>query len=238
MKRVAILVGAAAALALTSPADATLQIAFSNGGSSFFCQDQTACDLDGAVKNLLLLNTTVGDFKIVGTFAASSAGHPDTLSVSNLTITNMASTTETLRMAVGDTGFIGPAGLVFSSGSGTFNNGIGSTGALSFFADNADTQPAATSTDLPGTLLFNPSATAVTAPDSFAGTLVTADHLSTPFSMAEGAVITLKPGASLTGFNASMAAVPEPQTWALLGLGFGFMGLLGWRKSKSSRFAF
>lgn len=228
---------AAFAVALASPAHATLQLAFANGGSTFFCADQTACDLDGAAKSLLLLNTMVGDIRIVGTFAASGTG-PNDLSVSNLTITNLGHTTETLKMAVGDSGFFGPVSFIRSSASLTFNNDNGETASLSFFADHANIQPATTAFTLPGSNLLTKSGTITVSPDSFSGTKDTPFSPLGPFSMAEGASLTLLPGASVTGFNESMTSgVPEPTTWAMLGLGFAFLGFIGWRR-KGARFAF
>lgn len=222
-----------------APANATLQIAFSNGASTFFCADQTSCDLDGAVKNLLLLNTVVGDIKIVGTFAASTT-HPDELSVSNLTITNLSKTvSETLKMAVGDIGFVGPVESIRASGSGTFNNDVGGSASVSFWASGSNTQPAVTSTDLPGVNLFTTGEVVTSAPTSFAGTKDSLFSATGPFSMAEGASLVLKPGASVTGFNESMAVIPEPKTWILMTLGFGALALFGAaRKRRLPRFAF
>lgn len=228
---------AALAVALASPAHATLQIAFASGASTFFCADQTSCDLDGAAKNLLLLNTMIGDIRIEGTFAASTTS-PNDLSVSNLTITNLGASTATLQMAVGDTGFLNPATFIRSSASLTFNNDNGGSGALSFFADKLDGQPAATAFSLPGVNLLTAADTVTTTPDSFSGTKDTPFFAGSPFSMAEGASLTLLPGASVTGFNESMTSgVPEPSTWAMMGLGFALIGLIGWRR-KGSRFAF
>ena len=44
-------------------------------------------------------------------------------------------------------------------------------------------------------------------------------------------------GSTITGFNQSMeATVPEPSTWAMLALGFGFMGFSGvWRSRNRGR---
>jgi hypothetical protein len=215
-----LLFGALAALAIT-PAHAALQLAFANsGGGSFFCADQTVCDLDGAARNLLLLNTMVGDIRIEGTFAASTVG-PDRLSVSNLTITNLGSSTETLTMAVGDTGFTTPVSFIRSSASATFNTDNGAAFDLRFFADHGDAQPAATAFDLPGVNLFSVLGSVAGNPDSASGTHDSAfvQGLGV-FSMAEGASLALTPGASITGFNQSMASgVPEPSTWAMLIIG-------------------
>jgi hypothetical protein len=214
----------------TTPAAATLQIAFSNsGGGTFFCADQTACDLDGAIKNVLLINTVVGNIRIEGSFAQSSTS-PDALSASSLTITNLGNTTETLTMAVGDTNFVTPVSSIRSSASATFNNDVGGGATLSFFADHANTQPAATASSLPGVPLFSTGITVVNAPDSFSGTHDSIfSQLSGPFSMSEGASLSLLPGASITGFNESMTSivVPETSTWAMIGIGFGLLALVG-----------
>lgn len=227
MRRVLMLAAGVSALLAASPASATLQIAFGNGASTFFCADQTSCDLDGAAKNLLLLNTTVGDIRIVGTFAESGTD-PNLLSTSNLTITNLSATsTETLRMAVGDTSFIAPVSRLRESGSGTFNNDVGGSLNLSFFVDPLNGQPASVPSDLPGIMVFSVGETVTDAPDSFSGTHDTFITLRSPFSMSEAATLTLRPGASVTGFNESMTAIPEAGTWAMMGVGFALLGLVG-----------
>jgi hypothetical protein len=223
---------AVSSLALVTAANATLQIAFGNGASTFFCADQTACDLDGAAKNLLLLNTMVGDIKVVGTFAASQIA-PDRLSVSNLTITNLGNHSETLLMAVGDTNFVGPVGGIRSSGSGTFNDDIGGSALLRFFAAGSDGQPATTPTTLPGTNVFSVGEGVAVAPDSFSGSQDTALALPGLFSMAEGASINLNAGASLTGFNESMSTVPEASTWAMLIMGFAGLAYAARKRVRS-----
>jgi hypothetical protein len=41
-------------------------------------------------------------------------------------------------------------------------------------------------------------------------------------------------GSSFTFTNATPSAVPEPSTWLMMGIGFGFVGLLGYRKTRSA----
>jgi hypothetical protein len=134
-------------------------------------------------------------------------------------------------MAVGDTNFVGPVSFIRASGSGTFNNDVGGSASVSFFASPTNTQPAAFATDLPGTNLFTTGETVTSAPTSFSGTKDSLFSALGPFSMAEGASLTLLPGASVTGFNESMAAqvIPEPRTWAMMLIGFGLMAFGAFR---------
>jgi PEP-CTERM motif len=225
---VAILVAIASA-----PAHATLDVAFSDGTTTVTCADQTACDLDGAAKNLLLVNTIVGNFRIEGTFSLSTSGD---LSTSNLTIFNNGPSTGTLRMVVGDTDFAFPVSDIRESGSLTFNEGVGSSGTISFFADPANGQPAGTGLATPGTLLDSFTDIVDTTPDSFAGTHDSAFFANGPFSMTEEASLTMVGGSNITGFNQAMeAAVPEASTWAMMGLGFACMAFVGFKRKRSLR---
>ena len=48
-----------------------------------------------------------------------------------------------------------------------------------------------------------------------------------------GSTVNLPPIAFLTGVDAPPGLVPEPSTWAMMGLGFaGLAGRLAWRRSK------
>jgi hypothetical protein len=231
------LMGAVGLLSLltAAPANATLDVAFSDGSSVVTCADQTACDLDGAAKNLLLINTIVGNFRVEGTFAASSTGD---LSFSNLTIFNNGATTGTLRLVVGDTDFAFPVTGIRESGSLTFNEGVGSSGTISFFADHANGQPGGLGLATPGTLLDAFTDIVDTTPDSFAGTHNSSFVAGGPFSMAEAAALTMVGGSNITGFNQAMeATVPEPSTWALAAIGFAFLGLVAFRKNGRQRAA-
>jgi hypothetical protein len=211
-----------------APAKATLDVAFTDGTSVVTCADQTSCDLDGAAKNLLLINTVVGNFRVEGTFAASTSGD---LSFSNLTIFNNGASTGTLRLVVGDTDFTSPVTGIRESGSLTFNEGVGSSGTISFFADAANAQPAGAGLATPGALLDAFTDVVDTAPDSFAGTHDSAFAASNPFSMTEEASLTMVGGSNITGFNQAMeTTVPEPSTWALMLMGFG--GLLAFGRTR------
>lgn len=228
------LISSAALLAAigSAPAHATLDVAFSDGTTTVTCADQTSCDLDGAAKNVLLINTVVGNFRIEGTFALSSSGD---LSSSNLTIFNNGASSGTLRLVVGDTDFAVPVTGIRESGSLTFNEGIGSSGTLSFFADHANGQPGGSGLATPGTLLDAFTDFVDSTPDSFAGTHDSAFFANSgPFSMAEAASLTMVGGSNITGFNQAMeTTVPEPKTWAMIGLGFAMMAFMGIKRRKN-----
>jgi hypothetical protein len=237
-----IFIGAALATILASPAYATLSIAFANGASTLQCQDGQACDLSGPTSNLLVLNQQVGAFHVEGSFAASTFG-PNSLSDSNLTITNTSGSAATLTFAVGDTSFLSPVARISMSGSGTFENSIGGSGALSFHADAANAQGGVLLGGVPqapGTLLFNPSTTVTVNPQAFSGNDILASFMSSnPFSMSLDYSLTLPAGGSIVGLESAevSSAIPEPSTWVLMGSGFAMMGLLAMTRRKTPRYA-
>ena len=230
---------AAAALFGAQPAQATLQIAFSDGSTVVTCADGQACDLAGPSNNIIILNTTVGAFHIIGTVAASVSGAgEDNLQFSTSLISNSGPSTGALRIVVGDTNFVGPVNGIRESASLTFNDALGSgPSTLGFFADSANGQPAGIGLSTPGTTLFQDSGSPTTNPFSFAGTNLSPFSADGAFSMTEAATLGLRGGASITGFNESMetAAIPEPSTWAMLGLGFGLMAFFGIKRSRKVR---
>jgi len=229
------------ALIAAQPASATLQIAFTDGTTIVTCADgQLGCDLAGAAKNLLTLNTTVGDFTVFGTLSFSTSGTANHLDLSSFGVINNGPGTGTLTMVLSDTGFTAPVSSVNESASLTFNDAVGSgPSTLKFWADPADTQGAGNPILTPGPLLFSTSGTPVTNPDSFSGTASQPFSALSAFSMTEGASLNLIAGASITGFNESMrtSSIPEPKTWVMGLIGFGLVGLMGLKRAKASRFA-
>jgi hypothetical protein len=226
-----------------APANATLQIAFTDGTNVVTCADGQACDLSPSANNIIVLNETVGAFHITGTVAASLSGlGDDNLQFSTSLIQNTGSSLGHLTAIVGDTNFIGPVNDVRESASLTFNNAVGSgASTLRFFADPANGQPAGVGLNTPGTLLFTTSGVPTTDPDSFSGTNSSPFFAGGLFSMTETANLALASGGSITGFNESMVAstavIPEPRTWTMLGVGFGLMGLLGFKRKRIARYA-
>ena len=233
--KAAILAGVALA-ALTSVANATLQIAFTDGTNVITCADGQACDLAGPAHNIIILNETVGAFHIIGTVAAStSAAAGDNLQLSTSLIQNTGDSLGHLSIIVGDNNFLPPVSSIQESASLTFNSAVGSgASTLRFFADPANGQPAGVGLNVPGVQLFTTSGTPTTDPDSFAGTHSSPFSTDALFSMTETANLALKAGGSITGFNESMATsagvIPEPSTWAMLGIGFAALGWVAFRR--------
>ena len=223
---------------LAAPAAARLQISIAAGGSTFTCFDgQLSCDQSGGANNLLIVDQTVGGAFVQLALTQSQFGKPDELQLSTSNIENLTAAPLTITLTASDTGFAPPIVAINNSASLTFNSNVGAPNStLTFFADTLDGQGAP---GTPGTLLESVSGHAVTDPDSFSGSRITAFDATAPFSMSEQASLVLRADGSITGFNQSMesTAIPEPSTWALMGVGFGLMAWLG-HKRRSVRFAF
>ena len=219
------------AAAGASPASARLQISIAVGGSTFTCFDgQLSCDQSGGANNLLIVDQTVGGAFVQLALTQSQFGVPDELQLSSSNIENLTAAPITITLTASDTGYTAPIRAINNSASLTFNSNIGAPDStLTFFADTLDGQGAP---GTPGTLLESVSGHAVTDPDSFSGSRITAFDANSPFSMSESASLTLRADGSITGFNQSMesAAVPEPSTWVMLGIGFAALGFAGYRR--------
>jgi hypothetical protein len=230
------LLAAASAVALTtaSPAWALLSIAFQDQGTGSTDTQNTSGS------SLLFGATTIGNFSVEGSFAASVA--TGNLSDANLTITNTGTTTDTLFFTVGEIGYAPGATDFAMSGSGTFNDNVCATcgGSLSFHVDPANEQGGTLDLILgptaPGTLLFEPSLIPVTTnPQAFDGNETVPFPVGAPYSMALDYSVTLQPGGSIVGLESAIdaTAVPEASTWVMLVAGFGLLAFAAQRKRAS-----
>ena len=219
-----------------SPAHARLQLSIGVGATTFTCFDgQLSCDQSGGVNNLLIVDQTVNGAFVQLALTQSQFGKPDELQLSTSNIENLTTAPLTITLTASDTGFTPPIVAVNNSASLTFNSNIGAPNStLTFFADKLDGQGAP---GTPGTLLESVSGHAVTDPDSFSGSRITAFAADAPFSMTESANLVLRADGSITGFNQSMesTAIPEPSTWVMLGLGFAALGFVGRKRMTHSR---
>jgi hypothetical protein len=226
--------------ALIAPASARLQLSIGAGLSTFTCFDgQLGCDLSGGANNLLLVDTTVGGAFVQIALAQSTFGAANVLQLSSSNIENLTATPLTVTLLASDTDFLAPTTFVINSGSLTFNANVGAPDStLKFWADPANVQ-GANPTNTPGTLLETVAGHALTDPDSFSGSKTAAFIASDPFSMTEGAALALRASGSVTGFSQSMTtgAIPEPKTWTMLGIGFGLIAAMTFRRSRKNRLA-
>lgn len=235
-----LLAGTILAAVGASPAQARLQLSISDGATTFTCFDgQLGCDQSGGANNLLTVDQTIGGAFVQITLAQSFFGATNELQLSSSNIENTTGAPITVTLLASDTGFVPPTEFVRNSGSLTFNSNVGAPDStLKFWADASNVQ-GANPNNTPGTLLESVSGHATTDPDSFSGSLVSPFSALAPFSMTEGASLALIGNGSVTGFNQSMqSGVPEPSTWALMGLGFGALAWMGLKRRKSQRFAF
>ena len=181
----------------------------------------------GGANNLLIVDQTVGgDPGAAGAHAKRQRRDQRAAAQLLSNIVNENGVPATIKLLASDTDFIGPVSAINNSGSLTFNSNVGAPlSTLSFWADPLNTQ-GANPTNTPGTLLESVSGSAATDPDSFSGSLITPFSALGPYSMTEGASLSLRGLGSITGFNQSMEStspIPEPSTWAMLIIGFGFM---------------
>lgn len=225
-----------AALGVSS-AHARLQISIGANGATFSCFDgEAGCDLSGGANDVLLINTSVGGAFVQIAVTQSTFGIPDILQLSSSSIVNQSGAPITIKLIASDTGFTPPIEAIKESASLTFNQAVGSSAStLQFWADAANAQ-GANPNNTPGTLLDTVTGVPTTDPDSFAGTATSPFAALAPFSMTEGASLNLVAGGSVTGFSQSAQStpIPEPSTWAMLGIGLGVLGLLGWRRNSRS----
>jgi hypothetical protein len=218
-------------LASVMPARAVLMISGDIGGTTFHCVDQDlTCDTNNAVGVLQLSNQTVNGVEIDGSIQSStkSLGN-NVLSTSSLTITNNSGSDKTIVFTVGDTSFIGPADTVFTSGSGTWSNAIGSSLTDTWFDDPTNQQGAETVGDTPGTPVDTFTANALARADSFSHSETNPVSDPGPFSMTLNASGVLVSGGSLVSngeVEIKTGTIKEPGSLALLGMALlGFVGL-------------
>ena len=231
-KTLASLIVALAFAIFASSAHAALMLAGLVAGVPFCAADNNAAcgagqigDLNPAIGIVSLPTTVIGGLTIEGSLHASIFGPPtNALNSSSLSITNNTGSTVNAEVAIGQTGYPGPAPFVESSGSGTWFAAPGSTINMTWYADAANQQGGQTFNDLPGILMCSFADLAGAGVDSFSTNCSVAPFgAAGPFSMSMGFNLGLVAGGSLIsrGQNeiTELAAVPEPATMMLLGTG-------------------
>ena len=123
-------------------------------------------------------------------------------------------------VAISDTSFTGPVRRFDVTGSGTWVDARGSRVTYKWFEHPTNRQGASTAFDTPGILLDTFNSKGTNPLRSFSVDLTGAVSDSGPFSMTLQATGVLSPGASLLdrGQTEVKTPIPEPSTWAMLGL--------------------
>jgi hypothetical protein len=220
---------AIALAALATPALATLQISANINGVVFTCADQAACDTNAAVGQLGIANQTFNGVEIIGSSQFQQVGTTNFLNTSSFQIINHNLTAANVILAVNGINFLGPVGSFAASGSGTWQNAIGSTIGLTYYGDASNTQGANTPTDLPGILLASFNDTAALAADAFAFNTSGAFNAGALYGMSLGTTGTLAAWDGIAGHEATLVGrsqtilttqallIPEPGSLLLIG---------------------
>jgi len=214
---------AGAAFICPRGADAALVVNL-NGATTI--TDNGAGDNDPATGRIVNTSVVAG-FGIAISIAESTSPGTATaglIQISSLLIENQTGAPGTLTITTSDTNFSLPGSgaqpmNLESDIGGTFalGSGVGNSVAFQSFADPANGQPAAA---VATPVLTFIKATTNTS-ESFSGSNTsTWTRAAGPYSLADKAVITLSPGGQVNISGTTTAeAVPEPGSFALLGVG-------------------
>lgn len=182
--------------------------------------DIATSNLDGISVTLSFVNRTT---------------NPNGLTEGNINVDNNTSTVQTLDLIAGANGYLGH-NSTFTLSSTILASLGGANLSGSFFADNSDSLNG-TSESVTGVDIGNFASGGLTGPHSFSFNGFGIDSVTGPYGLAESLTLTLQPGAQIGVQSISMDAVPEPKTWALMGIGFAVMAFIGFKRSRKDRLA-
>ena len=222
-----------AGMALAAPAMALGDTAIimwntSNPGATF----ESALGFDEA--DLALSN--IGGVTITAS-SVQRGTSPTDLTEANIGIRNTTGTIQVLRIIAGANGYLdNPTGFTLTSTIGGKLGGYDLSG--SFFADQTNSLNGQ-GFSVTGLDIGDFDSGSLTGPASFSFNGFGLDSLTGPYGLAESLTLTLQPGASVfvQGMSMDASAVPEPKTWAMMGIGFAVMAFMGFKRSRKDRLA-
>ena len=208
-----------------SPAQAMLQISVDVDGFTSFASSPSG--------TLNVPSLTLDGVTVFGSLS-QSFGTPRTpngtnfLNTSSLQVTNNSGASRDITVTVGDTDFHPNVWYAFTAGSGVWAEAGDSTITMKWWGDALNRQGATTVSDTPGTLLdtFTDTSADGGLNDKKHRTMARGSfllNLPRRSSFTEQATFTLVSGGMLVNRGQSIAAVPELSTWAMFGIGLGFM---------------
>ena len=163
---------------------------------------------------------------------------PNGMTEANINIDNNTDSVQVLRIIGGVNGLFGATNGFTLTGTIGGQNGVSDLmGQFFGVADN--TLNGNGSFTIDGTLLNSFNSGSLNGTQSFSFNGFGPDSLNGPYGLAESLTLTLQPGAGVfvQGMSMSASAVPEPKTWAMMGIGFALMGLVGFKRSRKARLA-
>ena len=162
---------------------------------------------------------------------------PNGMTTSNINIDNNTDSVQVLKIIGGVNGLFGATNGFTLTGTIGGQNGTSSLFGQ-FFAD-ASNSLNGENFSVNGTFLDSFNSGLLNGTQSFSFNGFGPDSLSGPYGLAEELTLTLQPGAGVfvQGMSMSASAVPEPKTWAMMGIGFALMGLVGFKRSRKARLA-
>ena len=231
MKRMAMLSGAAALGALAAPATAMtmkLTIDIDNDVHTF----------SSSSGSLVVSGVTLDGVTIDGSFSLAST-KPDSLTISTANIVNTNATPVSYEAVLSATDFAAPVKSIIWSGGGSWISSATTTYAFNYYSDPLNKLQTTSTPPASAVTIGGFHGTVSGLADSFGQPSTTSAFGATgPFSMTEEWDGELIAGARLVSRGQVMVAnvIPEPTTWALLGIGFAMLGGVGWKKSRKDAF--
>jgi hypothetical protein len=186
-----------------------------------------------------LLGSSLDGITISASIATRDTVPSNGLSEGNITITNTTNSVQVLHIIAGANGFLGPSNGFNLTGTIGVDTGSATLGG-SFFADQSNSLNGMSGEfSVTGTDIGDFLSAALNGPHSFSFNGFGSDALTGSYGLAESLTLTLQPFSVIGVQNISMdaSAVPEPKTWAMLGVGFGVMAFMGFKRSRKDRLA-